>query len=374
MASRLENGTNETANSTQDGDQREKVAVIGSGNWGSAIAKIAARNAKANPEQFHPEIVMWIHEEDFKGKPLSQIINSTHTNPRYLPNIDIGDNVRAETDLHKAVADATALIFVTPHQFFDTTVEELVGHVKKDARAVTLIKGVKMDGSDINIFATSISSQLGISCSALCGANIATEVASDLYSESTLGIPSKSSDDIESLPEVKLWKTLFQTPKFRIRVVLDVEGVCLSGGLKNIITLAAGFIDGLGWGSNAKAAIMRTGIMELHDFCLEFFPSTSSSTFLQESCGFGDIVASCMGGRNRKIAEAMVKSGKSFSELENDLLDGQKVQGPLTALDIHNFLQARKDSIQRPGGYPLFEAVWNICYNGMKPEHLIDNL
>lgn len=60
-------------------------------------------------------------------------------------------------------------------------------------------------------------------------------VASDLFSESTLGVPSKSSDDndIESLPEVKLWKTLFQTPKFRIRVVLDVEGVCLSGGLKS---------------------------------------------------------------------------------------------------------------------------------------------
>ncbi|KDQ07303.1 hypothetical protein BOTBODRAFT_38921 [Botryobasidium botryosum FD-172 SS1] len=352
----------------------ERVAIIGSGNWGSAIARIAASNAKANPRQFHPEIIMWTHEEDFEGRPLTEVINSTHENPRYLPHVNIGENVRAEKDLGKAVANATALIFVTPHQFLEATLEELSGKIRDGVRAVTLIKGVKVEGSDMTTFASVISSRLNIPCSALCGANIAQEVAMDLFSESTLGIPTSSSGDLESLPEVKLWKTLFQTPKFRIRVVADVEGVCLGGGLKNIISLAAGFIDGLGWGANAKAAIMRTGFMELHDFCLEFFPSTTSSTFLQESCGFGDIIASCIGGRNRKVAEAMVKTGKNISELEDTLLDGQKLQGALTARDIHNFLHARRDSVKRPGGYPLFEAVWNICYNNMEPEKLIDNL
>ncbi|KIO17759.1 hypothetical protein M407DRAFT_32556 [Tulasnella calospora MUT 4182] len=120
---------------------------------------------------------------------------------------------------------------------------------------------------------------------------------------------------------------------------------------------------------------MRIGMLEIHDFCLEFFPSTKSTTFLVESCGVADIMTSCMGGRNRRVAMEMVKTKRSFQELEQELLNGQKLQGALTALELHQFLDAHGvDNIKRKKKYPLFENVWKICFEGMEPERLTDNL
>ncbi|KAG8896898.1 hypothetical protein FRB99_008583, partial [Tulasnella sp. 403] len=251
-------------------------------------------------------------------------------------------------------------------QFLAGVLKRMKGKVEPGAKAVTLIKGVQVHDNHISTFASVISQELNIPCSALSGANIANEVAADKYSESTLGIPSHPGEeraDLEARPEALLWKSLFQTPTFRIQVVDDVEGVSLCGALKNVVAIAAGFVDGLGWGDNSKAAIMRIGMMEIHDFCLEFFPGTKSSTFLQESCGVADIMTSCMGGRNRRIAVEMVKSRKSFEQLEKELLNGQKLQGPYTALEIHEFLTAHGvDNIKRAKKYPLFKNVWKICF------------
>ncbi|CAE6424330.1 unnamed protein product [Rhizoctonia solani] len=351
--------------------EKEKVCVIGSGNWGSAIARIAAINTKRNPDVFVEDVTMYVYEEQFQGRSLSALINETHENPKYLPGIQLGQNVVAEPELIKSIKDATALVFVLPHQFLPSVLNAMRGHVSHLTRAVSLIKGVEVEGAKISTFPTVISSALGIPCSALSGANIANEVAEDKFCESTLGVPpapmtTPPDEDaqLHAFSESQLWHQLFQTNTFRIRVVQDVEGVCLCGGLKNVIALAAGFSDGLGWGSNSKAAIMRIGLLELKDFCLEFFPSTRASTFLEESCGVADIMTSCLSGRNRLIAELMVKTGKGFRELEEEKLNGQKLQGPQTAQELHAFLAARGDDVRRPGGYPLLEAVWRICYEG----------
>lgn len=321
---------------------------------------------------------MWVKEEEVDGRPLTEIINEKHENVKYLAGINIGSNVRAEPDLSKALKGATALVIVLPHQFLNAVLKNMKGHVEEGARAVTLIKGVDVKDGKISTFASLISKELGVSCSALSGANIANEVAADKYSESTLGVPSNSSvqtEDAEDHPEAQLWKPLFETPTFRIQVVEDVDGVSLCGALKNVVAMAAGFVDGLGWGDNSKAAIMRIGMLEIHDFCLEFFPGTKSTTFLVESCGVADIMTSCMGGRNRRVAMEMVKTKKSFQELEKELLNGQKLQGALTALEIHQFLDAQGvDNIKRKKKYPLFENVWKICFEGLEPERLTDNL
>ncbi|KAG8947509.1 glycerol-3-phosphate dehydrogenase [Tulasnella sp. 424] len=335
-------------------------------------------NVKTHTGQFEPEVTMWVKEEEVDGRPLTEIINEKHENVKYLAGIDIGSNVRAEPDLSKALKGATALVIVLPHQFLNGVLKNMKGHVEAGARAVTLIKGVDVKDGKISTFASLISKELGVSCSALSGANIANEVAADKYSESTLGVPSNSSEqteDAEDHPEAKLWKPLFETPTFRIQVVEDVDGVSLCGALKNVVAMAAGFVDGLGWGDNSKAAIMRIGMLEIHDFCLEFFPGTKSTTFLVESCGVADIMTSCMGGRNRRVAMEMVKTKKSFQELEKELLNGQKLQGALTALEIHQFLDAQGvDNIKRKKKYPLFENVWKICFEGLEPERLTDNL
>ncbi len=130
------------------------------------------------------------------------------------------------------------------------------------------------------------------------------------------------------------------------------------------VAVAAGFVDGLGWGDNAKgrsrgllisspgnqvkmgsllmytiphtAAIMRIGLREMRHFCQAFFDDVKSETFFQESAGVADLITSCLGGRNRRVAEAFVKGGesKTFAELEKEMLNGQKLQGVYTAQEM----------------------------------------
>jgi len=175
-------------------------------------------------------------------------------------------------------------------------------------------------------------------------------VAKDRFSETTIGYRTKEDGE--------LWQKLFATPMFRVQIVDDVAGVSLCGALKNIVAVAAGFIDGLGWGDNAKAAIMRIGLLEMKHFCVEFFEDVKADTFLQESAGVADLITTCLGGRNRKCAEAFVKTGKPFDQLEKEMLKGQKLQGICTAKEIHEFLEAKG----RVDAYPLFDAVYRISW------------
>ena len=121
---------------------------------------------------------MWVYEEQVNGKPLTQIINETHVNVKYLPDINLGENVYAEPDLSIALRDATALVVVLPHQFLRKLLERMkdaLGSRREGIRAVTLIKGVDVQGTSIQSFAKVIQNELDMPCSALSGANIANE-------------------------------------------------------------------------------------------------------------------------------------------------------------------------------------------------------
>lgn len=190
-------------------------------------------------------------------------INEKHENVKYLPEVDLGDNVHAEPDLLKAVKGANALIFVIPHQFIPDTCKQLVGHVPKDAQAISLVKGVEVKEDKIHIFSEVIKEHLGIECAALSGANIANEVAKDKFSETTIGCR-----DIEA---AKKWAKLFESEFFRVAVNKDVLGVSLGGALKNVVAVAAGFIDGLQWGNNAKVSFSQLSQL----FCVSHADSLS---------------------------------------------------------------------------------------------------
>lgn len=103
--------------STSSSSKKHKVVIVGSGNWGSAIARIAGQNTQRHSDTFQREVQMYVFEEDYNGKPLSQVINETHENPKYLPGCKLPDNVIANPNPVDAVKDATLLVFVLPHQF-----------------------------------------------------------------------------------------------------------------------------------------------------------------------------------------------------------------------------------------------------------------
>jgi len=135
------------------------------------------------------------------------------------------------------------------------------------------------------------------------GANIGHEVAAEQFCETTIGY------DVEA--NGRLFQELFHMSFFRVSIQPDVAGVEICGALKNIVAIAAGFCDGLRLGTNTKAAIIRIGLMEMIKFAKTFFSNVKSETFFQ-SCAIGDLITTCFAGRNRRVAEAFIKTGKNF--------------------------------------------------------------
>lgn len=336
-----------------------KVCIVGSGNWGSAIAKIVGFNAKRLPN-FEDRVTMYVYEEMINGKKLTEIINETHENVKYLPGHKLPENVVAVPDVVDAAKDADILIFVVPHQFIKGLGAALLGKIKPTAVGLSLIKGFDVaEGGGIELISHIITRHLKIPCTVLMGANLANEVAEEKFCETTIGCR-----DMKLAP---ILRDMMQTPNFRVVVVDDVDVVEICGALKNIVACGAGFVDGLGLGDNTKAAVIRLGLMEMIKFVDVFYPGGKLSTFF-ESCGVADLITTCYGGRNRKVAAAFVTSGKTIKQLEDEMLNGQKLQGPPTAEEV-NFMLKNK---QMEDKFPLFTAIHKICTGVLKPADMID--
>lgn len=340
----------------------KKVCIVGSGNWGSVIAKIIGNNVRDHPTEFVERVTMYVYEEIVDGMKLTEILNTRHENIKYLPGHRIPDNVVAMSDVKESAKDADVLVFVLPHQFMNGICKQLAGHVKPTAIGVTLIKGLDVSEGKLDLISNLIRRHIKIECAVLMGANIAPEVAKENYCEATIGCKDEAVG--------KILKKLFQTPYFRIAVVPDEETVELCGALKNIVAMGAGFTDGLKYGDNTKAAVIRLGLMEMVEFAKRFFPNPRIETFL-ESCGVADLVTTCYSGRNKRVAAAFAaSSGKTIEDLETEMLNGQKLQGPPTAAEVNTIL--KKLGIEDK--FPLFTAIHRICVGQLPPESFIDCL
>lgn len=343
-------------------------------------------------------------EYSTKAQKLTTLINHFHENVKYLPDIALPTNIVANPSLQESVEGSSILVFNLPHQFIGGLCDQMKGHIVPYARGVSCIKGVHVSSSDVNLFSESIGEKLGIYCGALSGANIANEVAQEKFSETTIAYdpppmdsrnpsrnatpgrntpkgatPQSSQLDLTQITEHKdtkgltskvrliaqppelppvdhnLLRLLFHRPYFHVRVVSDVAGVSLGGALKNIVALAAGFVSGLGWGDNAKAAVMRTGLLEMVKFGKMFFSnSVHTATFTEESAGVADLITSCSGGRNYRCAKMSVERKISIEQVEKEELNGQMLQGISTAKEVYEFLEARGKAEE----FPLLVAVY----------------
>jgi glycerol-3-phosphate dehydrogenase (NAD+) len=359
---------------------------------------------------------MWVYEEEMtlptdskhydesselctKPQKLTRLINHFHENVKYLPGVPLPHNVIANPILTDSVKGSTILVFNLPHQFIEGLCGQLRGHIIPYARGISCIKGVSVKESSISLFSEMIGRELDIYCGALSGANIANEVAREKFSETTIAYdpppmdsqnptpatsagpsPSSSHADLTKLThkdasgkktkaklkpmpqeyppvDAHTIKALFHRRYFHVRVVSDVAGVSLGGALKNIVALAAGFVDGMKWGDNAKAAVMRVGLLEMVDFSKRFFPKTvHTGTLTEESCGVADLITTCAGGRNHRCAKLSIERGLSIEEVEAKELNGQKLQGTLTTREVNEFLKSQG----LENDFPLFTAVYNI--------------
>lgn len=341
---------------------QKKVCIVGSGNWGSAIARLVGFNADRLPERFHRDVTMWVFEEEINGRKLTEIINTDHENVKYLPGRKLPSNIIAVPDILTAAKDADLLIFVLPHQFIKRACGPLKGNLKPGTQGLSLVKGFAiLPGGGIELISDLISEEMNIPVSVLMGANLANEVADEKFCETTIG----AIDDEVGMD----FKLLFQTENFRVTVVKDTQTVEICGALKNIVACAAGFCDGLQMGDNTKAATIRLGLKEMMKYGETFYPGGSQATYF-ESCGVADLVTTCYGGRNRKVSAAFVTRKKSIVELETEMLNGQKLQGPETAAEVNYVLKAKGLEAE----FPLFTAVHKICTGEMKVESLLEAL
>ncbi|XP_074652039.1 glycerol-3-phosphate dehydrogenase [NAD(+)], cytoplasmic-like isoform X2 [Tubulanus polymorphus] len=352
-----------------------KVCIVGSGNWGSAIAKIVGNNVAKDPT-FEKNVSMYVYEEMIEGRKLTDIINTDHENLRYLPGIKLPENVIAIPDVTDACKDADILVFVLPHQFIRGICQAMKGHIKPNAIGISLIKGNEIvkpgtasgdeKGLDIasggvRLISEVIHDVLDIECNVLMGANLAPEVARENYCEATIGC--------KSLDTGALLKRLMQASYFRIVVVTDAVTVELCGALKNVVAVGAGVVDGLGYGDNTKAAVIRLGMMEMIAFIEMFFPGANRDTFF-ESCGVADLVTTCYGGRNSRLAKEMALTNKDITVLEKELLNGQSLQGPPTAAEINIMLKSKGLEDR----FPMFTAIHRMCVKELECSKFIDCL
>ncbi|XP_051949446.1 glycerol-3-phosphate dehydrogenase [NAD(+)], cytoplasmic-like isoform X2 [Xyrauchen texanus] len=315
-----------------------KVCIVGSGNWGSAIAKIIGHNVKAS-NRFDPLVKMWVYEEMIDGRKLTEIINTDHENVKYLPGHKLPKNV-----------------------FIGKLCDQIKPQVKPGAIGISLIKGIDEGPDGLTLISDIIRSKLDIEVCVLMGANIASEVADEKFCETTIGATNE--------PNGKIFKELLQTLNFRITVVKECDTVELCGALKNIVAVGAGFCDGLGFGDNTKAAVIRLGLMEMVTFSKLFCKSAVTSATFLESCGVADLITTCYGGRNRRVAEAFARTQKSIAELEAEMLNGQKLQGPQTSAEVYKILQ-KKHMVDK---FPLFVSVYQICFEGRQVKEFISCL
>lgn len=203
-----------------------------------------------------------------------------------------------------------------------------------------------------------ISNVLKLECCCLMGANVAKFVAREEVCDSTIGYADKSQ--CEEL------KQLFECDYFHPDIVPYNKGIELCGGLKNIISLGVGLIEGLELGSNTKAMVFRQGLKEIK----ELSGLLDADMMILESCCIGDLFTSCLSGRNYECGVKMGLKKLNYLEIEK-LMNGQKLQGPDSAKHLHNWLIATNTDLSK---FPIFTAIYEICFNSKPSEHIVDTL
>lgn len=322
-----------------------KIAVLGAGSWGSALANVLAENGH--------QVKIWTRDESQQNE-----INTQHTNKRYLPAFSFPEEIKATTDLELAVKDVEAIVFVVP----TSGIRELSKKVDRLLdRKVTIIhasKGLERDSHKriSTILEEELSTDVFSGIVALSGPSHAEEVIRrDLTTITAASTDKKSAAFVQSL---------FINDYFRVYTNTDIIGVEIGAALKNIIALGAGVIAGLGFGDNAKAGLITRGLAEISRLGIEL--GADPLTFMGLS-GVGDLIVTCTSPHSRNW-RAGFKLGKG--EKIDDILDkmGMVVEGVSTTQAA--FELAKSHAIEMP----ITEAIYEVIYNNAEVEYVILNL
>jgi glycerol-3-phosphate dehydrogenase (NAD(P)+) len=316
----------------------EKIAVIGAGSWGTALTKPIGDLGQT--------VSLWAHRKEH-----AEELKATRQNRTYLPDFTLADTVTPVSDLREAVAGHGIIIMVVPSHVFREVFSGLEPYLAKDAYLVSASKGIENDSlltmtqvmEDV-LSSSGKAGQRNIMTGVLSGPSFAKEVAAGLPTAVTV-----ASQNIEAATYIQ--KAL-STPLFRVYGATDVIGLELGGALKNIVAIGAGICDGLGYGTNTRAAVITRGLAEISRLGVSMGADPLTFSGLG---GLGDLVLTCTGdlSRNRMVG-LKLGQGKNL----NTILAEMKMvaEGVKTTRSAWNL--ARRVGVEMP----ILNQVYQVLY------------
>lgn len=317
-----------------------KIAVIGSGSWGTAMAMLLAKKDNS------VYLWSWIQEETDR-------LNFDRENKEFLPGIKLLDSIVCTHDMCECIAGAEVIVTAVPSPATRTTAKAMSQYVSDRQKIVNISKGLEGDLRLSEVYRSEIP-QADISV--LSGPSHAEEVSRDI--PTTVVIASDNKDTAEFLQNV------FMTENFRVYTSDDIIGVELGGALKNVIALCAGISDGLGYGDNTKAALITRGVAEISRLGVAM--GAKASTFAGLS-GLGDLIVTGTStlSRNHTAGELLGKGMDLDTVLKKVHM---VVEGVNTATAAYNL--GKKYGVETP----IIEQAYNVLYNGVNPKDAVNML
>lgn len=323
-----------------------RIGVIGAGGWGTALSLLLHRNGH--------DVDLWEFFPEYAER-----MAALRRNPDFLPGVEIPEGLRITSDLGSAVRDKDVLVFAVPSHVLRRVAVQVSGFGIGRYLVVSAVKGIE------NETLLRMSEVLREAWAGLLQPDRIVALSGPSHAEEvSRGIPTAVVAASASEVSGRAVQDLFRGPSFRLYTSSDVTGVELGGALKNVIAIAAGISDGVGFGDNTKAALMTRGIAEISRLgeAMGAAPGTFSGL-----SGTGDLIVTCSSrhSRNRLVGE-QIGSGRSLDEVLSGMkMVAEGVRTARSAMDL-----SRKHRVEMP----ITAEVVEILFNGKDPRRAVAEL
>jgi len=318
------------------------IAVLGAGSWGTALAVLLSRN--------HLSVRLWGHHRE-----AIEALRRDHENRHYLPGIPLPENLHPHDDLAQALQGAEEILVVVPSHAFGSVLAQ-VATLRPDQSSLSwATKGFEPERGRL-LHQVAAEHLPHASLAVLSGPTFAMEVARGLPTAIT--VASNDPRHAEHLAE------RLHSETFRAYTSDDLIGIQVGGAAKNVMAIAAGISDGLGFGANARAALITRGLAEITRLGVAL--GGKPETFMGLA-GLGDLTLTCTDNqsRNRRMGLALA-AGKTIEQAKTEI--GQEVEGVITTREV------RQKAHELGVDMPITEQTYQVLYQGLDPKQAVHNL
>jgi len=321
---------------------KPRIAILGDGGWGTTLAVLLSRKGST--------VTLWGAFENY-----TRAMAKSRLNPKFLPGVRIPSQVEITSDLKMALNGKGLIVLAIPSQYTRQVLKKIKRDFNNSAIFLSVTKGIEI--GSLKRISELVREELGpVKLAVLSGPTIAREVAK--------GIPTAAVIASHNMKIRKYLQGVFNTEKFRVYTNADIIGVELGGSLKNVIAIACGVSDGLGFGTNTKAAILARGLAEISR--LGKAMGAELETFSGIS-GLGDLVTTCISkeSRNRFVGEQIGK-GKTLKEIHKHMQ--MVAEGVPTAKSAYALSKKYKVEM------PITKEVYGLLYKNKSPFQAVRDL